>query len=79
LIFANTRKKVEELYRILLENNKNCIMLHKDVSFRERKNIYNDIQSNKFQYIVASDLLARGIDINGVDMVISYGLPEDDK
>jgi ATP-dependent RNA helicase CshB len=53
-------------------------LLHKDLSTRERKNVYRDINAGRYQYLVATDLASRGLDINGVDVIISYGLPEDD-
>ena len=44
---------------------------------RKRKQIYKQITENKFQYLVATDLIARGIDLPNADMIISYGLPLD--
>jgi ATP-dependent RNA helicase CshB len=52
--------------------------LHKDLTTRQRKNIYKEINVGHYQYLVATDLAARGLDIEGVDVIISYGLPEDD-
>jgi len=78
LIFANTRNEIEQIKKLLEETNKNFSVIHKDLSPRERKNIFNNINSNKYQYILASDLASRGLDIKNIDLVISYGLPEDD-
>jgi ATP-dependent RNA helicase CshB len=78
IIFTNTKKIANELYEKLLNNNINVTLLHKDLSTRQRKNIYREITKGHFQYLVATDLAARGLDINGVDTVISYGLPEED-
>jgi ATP-dependent RNA helicase CshB len=79
IIFANTRNEANEIYQKMLENKyENIALLHKDLSTRQRKHVFNDINNNKFQYLVATDLASRGIDIVGADMIISYGLPEED-
>lgn len=78
IIFANTKRIANDLYTKLLNLNINVALLHKDLSTRQRKNIYRDLNKGNYQYLVATDLAARGLDINGVDIVISYGLPEDD-
>ncbi|GHU50852.1 hypothetical protein FACS189459_5500 [Bacilli bacterium] len=53
-------------------------VMHKDISSRERKNTFNSANKGEYKYLVATDLASRGIDIDGVDCVISYGLPNDD-
>lgn len=78
IIFANTKNIANDLYEKLLNRNINVALLHKDLSTRQRKNIYRDLNKGNYQYLVATDLAARGLDINGADVVISYGLPEDD-
>jgi ATP-dependent RNA helicase CshB len=78
IIFANTKNIANEIYERLLNNGNNVTLLHKDLTTRQRKNIYQDLQNHNFQYLVATDLASRGLDIEGADVVISYGLPEDD-
>jgi ATP-dependent RNA helicase CshB len=56
----------------------NCALIHKNLSTRQRKKIFNDINNNKYKYVVATDLVSRGIDVVGADVVISYGLPQED-
>jgi ATP-dependent RNA helicase CshB len=60
-------------------SDKKIGILHKDLSTRQRKRVFTDINNNQYQYLVATDLASRGIDIVGADVVISYGLPEDDQ
>lgn len=76
LIFTNTTKKADEIYKQLLMQNRNVINLHSKLSTRARKNNYKDIKQQKFQYVVASDLFSRGMDIDVASHVISYDLPD---
>lgn len=75
IIFANTKKQVDEIYDHLIKNNVNVIKLHGDLSKRERAKNFKDIKNLKYQFIVASDLASRGMDINGVSHVISWNIP----
>jgi ATP-dependent RNA helicase CshB len=62
----------------MLEQNYNVGILHKNLLPRERKKTFKQIGEYKYKYLVATDLVSRGIDIQNVDCVISYDLPEDD-
>lgn len=75
LIFANTKKEVDAIYDFLNEQQVNVIKLHGDLSKRERAKNYKDIKKLKYQFIVASDLASRGMDIDGVSTVISWNIP----
>ncbi len=77
LIFANTKKECEAIYKLMIEQNYNACLIHKDLLPRQRKQIFKKIRANQFQYVVTTDLLARGIDLPDADLVISYGLSDD--
>lgn len=77
LIFTNTKKKSDEIYKYLLEQNRNVINLHGDLKTRERKNNFKNIKNLKYQYVVCSDLASRGLDIDGASHVINWDLPDD--
>ena len=77
IIFANKKEEAQRLYELLKSLNLNVIALHGDLNVRERKRIVNEINNLKYQYIVASDIVARGIDIEGVSHIINYSLPRD--
>ncbi|AST06755.1 DEAD/DEAH box helicase [Anoxybacillus flavithermus] len=77
LVFVNTRKTADEVANGLIDKGLKVGVLHGDLSPRERKKMMKAIRDLQFQYIVATDLAARGIDIEGVSHVINYELPSD--
>ncbi|MDM7516206.1 DEAD/DEAH box helicase [Lentilactobacillus sp. TOM.63] len=78
LIFANTRKRVEELTDYLKKQGLKVAMIHGGVKPRERKQIMRRVKNLDFQFVVATDLAARGIDIEGVSEVINDDIPTED-
>ena len=77
LIFANTKNKVDEIGDMLSQNGFKVGKLTGDLEARERKQVIKRIKEGVFQYVVASDIASRGIDITGVSHVINYELPKD--
>jgi len=77
LIFANTKVKVDEIADYLAQNGIKTGKLTGDIEARERKQIIRRIREGYYQFVVATDLAARGIDIYGVSHVINYDLPAD--
>ena len=77
IVFANRKDTAQRIYEFLKSNGLNVIAMHGDLNIRERKRIVNDINNLKYQYVVASDIVARGIDIEGVSHIINYELPKD--
>lgn len=77
LVFVNTKQKVDEITDWLIEKKINVGRLHGDISPRERKRVMKQIRNLEFHYVVATDLAARGIDIEGVSHVINFELPKD--
>lgn len=77
LIFTNTKKMADEVANGLLEKGLKVGRIHGDLAPRERKKMMKQIKDLEYQYIVATDLAARGIDIEGVSHVINYELPTD--
>lgn len=75
LIFCNTKETVDEISAFLYGHNKNVAKIHGGITPRQRKRIMQQANEAKFQYIVASDIASRGIDIDGVSHVINYELP----
>lgn len=77
IIFCNKKETVKELAKKLVERNYKVGVIHGDLSPRERKRTMKEVQNLKYQYLVCSDLAARGIDISGVSQVINYEIPKD--
>ncbi|MBO0448592.1 DEAD/DEAH box helicase [Enterococcus sp. MJM12] len=77
LVFANTKQRVDEISDYLKEQGLKVAKVHGDITPRERKRIMRSIQNMDFQYVVATDLAARGIDIEGVSHVINAEIPND--
>lgn len=77
IVFTNTKKRADEVADALSEKGLKVGILHGDLTPRERKKMMKQIRDLEFQYIVATDLAARGIDIEGVSHVINYELPHD--
>ncbi|KRL96409.1 ATP-dependent RNA helicase [Limosilactobacillus equigenerosi DSM 18793 = JCM 14505] len=77
LVFANTRDRAEELYNFLLGQGLKVALIHGGLEPRARKRVMRQIHNLDLQYIVATDLAARGIDIEGVSLVINDDIPTD--
>lgn len=76
IIFTNTRKEAEEVASWLSGQGIQAGQIHGDLTPRERRKMMNRVRSLDYQYIVATDLASRGIDIPGVSHVINFNLPE---
>lgn len=77
ILFVSKREEAPIAHRALKEAGFDCVVYSGDLSERERKKTMKAIRENKYQIIVASDLLARGIDLPDVDMVVSLDLPNE--
>jgi ATP-dependent RNA helicase CshB len=77
IIFANTKKTVDEIADAMAAEGLSVERLHGDIPPRTRKNIMKRVQKAEFQFLVATDLAARGIDIKGVSHIINYEFPKD--
>ncbi|WP_084287691.1 DEAD/DEAH box helicase [Paucisalibacillus globulus] len=79
IIFTNGKENADKLHGKLLERGLNVGIIHGGLPPRERKRVLKEIQSLKYQYIVATDLASRGIDIKGVSHVINAQLPKEEE
>lgn len=75
VIFCNTRSKVEYLTTKLKGENFTVSAIHADLPQSDRDTIMNEFRSGSSRILIATDLLARGIDVQQVSLVINYDLP----
>lgn len=77
IIFTSRKRKVEEIKRSLNRNNIKALYISSDLDQSEREKALLDFRNKKARVVVATDILARGIDIKDIDMVINYDVPRD--
>lgn len=77
LIFANTKDRAKEIASNLRGRGLKVAEIHGDIEPRERRRVMKAIQNLEYQYVVATDLAARGIDIEGVSHVINDDIPSE--
>ncbi len=77
LIFANTRTEAAAIAKALREHGVPVTELHGDLESRKRKQAMKEFMHSEKPYVVATDLAARGMDVNTVTHVISCGFPSD--
>lgn len=75
LVFANTKETVDDLTQFLQEQGLKVAKIHGGITERQRKRTLRQVKDGQFQYVVATDLAARGLDIPGVSLVINYQIP----
>lgn len=77
LVFCNTRQYADQVSNYLKAQGMKVATIHGGVQPRERKRLMRQVKDLEFQYVVASDLAARGIDIPGISMVINTEVPKE--
>ncbi|EKN63785.1 DEAD/DEAH box helicase [Neobacillus bataviensis LMG 21833] len=75
LIFCNTKEHVETVYAELEASNYSCERLHGGLEQQDRFAVMDGFKMGNFRYLVATDVAARGIDIDNVTLVINYDVP----
>lgn len=79
VVFCNTKKKVDELIGELQGRGYFADGLHGDLKQSQRDNVMNKFRKGTIEILVATDVAARGIDVDEVDLVINYDLPQDEE
>ena len=75
IIFTSTKKGTDELQRLLKKEGIKAASIHGDRSQEERNKALNAFKNGQVPVIVATDVLARGIDIKGVSIIVNYDVP----
>ena len=77
IIFCNTQRMVDELADALLAQGFSADRLHGGISQAQRTRVMNKFRNSEFEFLVATDVAARGIDVDHLEVVINYDLPPD--
>ncbi len=77
IIFANMRAEVEDIYDALWDDGFSCARLHGGMEQWERTEVMRDFKKGLFRYLVATDVAARGIDVETISLVVNYELPSE--
>jgi ATP-dependent RNA helicase DeaD len=75
IIFCNRKSDTAMIAAYLLRQGKKAEALHGDLDQKERERVLNKVKNNDVQYLVATDVASRGIDISGLTHVINYHFP----
>ena len=79
LIFCNTKRQVDELTSALQGRGYFAEGLHGDMKQQQRDRVMNSFRNGKTEILVATDVAARGIDVDNVEAVFNYDVPQDDE
>ena len=77
MVFCRTKRKVDYLTRKLKRDEYNVEGIHGDIGQNKRERVIKDFAGDKLQVLIASDVASRGLDIDGVDVVVNYDIPVD--
>ncbi|GAE24730.1 ATP-dependent RNA helicase YqfR [Halalkalibacter wakoensis JCM 9140] len=77
IVFTNTKEQADEVADAMLSAGLNVERLHGGLQPRQRKQVMKQVKEVKVQYLVATDLAARGIDVKGVTHIINFNIPKD--
>ncbi len=76
IIFCRTKRRVDSLEDALFKKGYNCQKLHGDLSQAKRERVIKSFKNTNIQYLIATDVAARGLDISGVTHVYNYDIPQ---
>lgn len=76
IIFCRTKRRVDVLETALHQKGYNCQKLHSDVIQSKRERIMKSFKNCDIQYLIATDVAARGLDVTGITHIYNYDMPE---
>lgn len=77
VIFCRSRKRVDQLVTRMEQDGFTCSAIHGEMSHQDRQEVMRKFRLGEVRFLVATDLVARGIDVQGVSVVINYDLPNE--
>ncbi len=79
IVFCNTKRKVDDITASLQARGYSADALHGDMKQSERDRVMNKFRKRLIDILVATDVAARGIDVNNIDAVFNYDIPSDEE
>ena len=79
MVFCNTKSKVERVTKMLKYKGMAVDCIHGDIRQAQRERVLADFRKGKLKILVATDVAARGLDIDDVDAVFNYDIPDDNE
>ncbi|HNW55772.1 MAG TPA: DEAD/DEAH box helicase [bacterium] len=76
LVFVRTKHGVKLLTQKLVTSGHKAIEIHSNLTLNRRRRALDDFKSGRERILVATDVAARGLDINGIELVVNYNLPD---
>ena len=76
IVFCRTKHGADKIARLLKKNNHSVAVIHADRSQREREQALSGFREGRFEVLVATDIAARGLDIEDVSHVINFDVPQ---
>jgi len=77
IVFAGRKEKVKELGKVFRKLGLKAEAFHSDLEQKEREAVMLDFKNDKLNVLIGTDVLSRGIDVTGIDLVINYDAPQD--
>ncbi len=77
LIFASTKEKVKQLDNTMRKAGFHCKAFHSDLEQPEREALMREFRNRQVPMLIGTDVLSRGIDVEGIDLVVNYDVPPD--
>jgi superfamily II DNA/RNA helicase len=77
IVFAGRKEKVKELGKVFKRIGLKAAAFHSDLEQKDREAIMLDFKNSKLDVLIGTDVLSRGIDVTGIDLVINYDAPQD--
>ncbi len=79
MIFANTKKMVDELCDELNKHDIKAVSIHGDMKQEFRSRVMDQFRSGLYPVLIATDVAARGIDVDDIDLVVNFDIPQDNE
>lgn len=77
IVFASTKREVSSINRRLKKGGINCAEISSDLEQKDREQVLLDFRNRKLPVLVATNVVARGIDIDDIEMIVNFDVPQD--